>query len=137
GQIAYDQWVLHGKSAPVQMQSKTISFVAPGFVEPIVYGLGKQLSNGRTPTVWWSGQPRVSTNDFKVQVRNGLPRSLGVLRASATQNSVPFKGGTLLLGGATTVVASFQLDAMGQVMVPIPVLPGMVGTTVNYQAFFR
>jgi hypothetical protein len=137
GQIAYNQWVQHGKSAPVQMQSASITIATPGFVEPIVYGLAKTLSNGRTPTVWWAGEPRLSTNNFKVQVRNALPRSLGVLRSSPTTQSVPFKGGTLLLGGVTGVAASFQLDAMGQALVPIPVLPGMVGTAMNYQAFFR
>jgi hypothetical protein len=137
GQIAYDQWVAHGKSAPSQMQAVSIDFSAPHFVEPIAYGTPKRLSNGRVPTVSWTGTPRLTTNDFHVQVRNGLPRSLGRIEASYTSNSVPFKGGTLLLGGARTIVGMFQLDAQGQALVPVPVLPGMVGTARNYQAFFR
>jgi hypothetical protein len=137
GQVAYNQWVQTGKSAPKLMQSVSIDFAAPGFVPPIAYGRAKVLSNGRTPGLAWTGEPRLSTNNFAIEVRNALPRSVGVLETSTTSNSVPFKGGTLLLGGMHTAYASFQLDQHGQAVVPVPVLPAMVGTSHNYQAFFR
>jgi hypothetical protein len=137
GQTAYDQWVLHGKSAPVQMRQVTIDFSAPGYVSPIIYGAAKVLSNGRTPLIGWTGEPRLSTNNFTVDVKNAMPTSLGVVESSAISNSVPFKGGTLLLGGARAQVGMFQVDAQGHASVQVPVVPGMVGTSKNYQAFFR
>jgi hypothetical protein len=137
GIIAYNQWVLHGKSAPVLMQTTTVEFATSSHLPPIPYGTAKTLSNGRTPVLTWTGTPTLTANNFVMQVKNGLPRSTGVLRSSPTTNSVPFQGGTLLLGGVRTDVATFQLDQMGQASLPILVLPGMIGTQLNYQAFFR
>ena len=53
------------------------------------------------------------------------------------QASIPFQGGTLLLGGARTRVANFQFDALGSATIPIPVTAAMVGRASNYQAIFR
>ncbi|MBL8862773.1 MAG: hypothetical protein JNK02_12305 [Planctomycetes bacterium] len=137
GLVAYDQWVQHGKSAPVLKGSASVNLLSNPCVAPIQYGLGKRLSNGRTPGVSWSGNPSVSGSGFAVVVRNGLPNSFGQLRAAPASASVPYQGGTLLLGGPLTTVASFQLDGTGQALVPIPLTPGMAGTQVHYQAFFR
>jgi hypothetical protein len=137
GTIAYNQWVMHGKSAPVQMQTTTVDFVVPSCPPPIPYGLAKTLSNGRTPVLTWSGTPSLTQQNFVMEVKNGLPRSTGVLRSSPTTNSVPFQGGTLYLGGTRVDVANFQLNQQGQASIPILVTPLMIGTQVNYQAFFR
>jgi hypothetical protein len=137
GQVAYDQWVQHGRSAPVLKGSDSVDFTQHTYVRPIQYGVGKRLSNGRTPGLAWSGVPSISGAGFSAVVRNGLPGSLGVLRSSPIQASVPFQGGRLLLGAPMTSVASFQLDSTGQALLPIALSPGMIGSELNYQAFFR
>jgi ribosomal protein L18 len=137
GQVAYDQWVLHGRSAPVLKASTSVALAANTCVEPIQYGVAKRLSNGRTPGLAWSGSASVSGPGFALVVRNGLPGSFGLLRASPAPASIPFQGGTLLLAGPLTTVASFALDATGQALIPIALAPGMAGTEANYQAFFR
>jgi len=137
GQVAYDQWVAHGKSAPVLKGSDTVDFATHSYVQPIQYGLAKRLSNGRTPGLAWSGVPSVSGAGFSAVVRNGLPGSLGVLRSSPIQASIPFQNGRLLIGTPMTTVANFQLDSTGQALVPIALYAGLVGSQINYQAFFR
>jgi hypothetical protein len=135
GLAAYNLWVTFGKSAPVLMQTSTIDFASPGCVPPIAYGLAKELSNSVTPSLTWTGLPSLALNNLHLVVKDGLPRSQGMLQASPTSNSVPFKGGTLLLGGVRTTIANFQLNTLGEVSLPITL--GMPGTSMNYQAFFR
>ncbi|MCY2961723.1 MAG: multiheme c-type cytochrome [Planctomycetota bacterium] len=137
GLLAYNQWVLHGKSAPILKGSSVVNFAVNSCVPPIQYGAAKRLSNGRTPALAWSGVPSVSGVGFAAVVRNGLPNSYGALRAAPATASVPFQGGTLLLGGPITNVVNFVLDGTGQALLPIAMAPGMVGVQTNYQAFFR
>lgn len=137
GLIAYQQWVNHGKSEPVLKGSSTVNLGTPTCVPPIAYGVAKRLSNGRRPVLAWSGVPSVGGVGFAVVVRNGLPGSFGQLKAAPASASVPFQGGTLLLGGPISTVASFQLDPTGQALLPIAMAPGMIGVQTNYQAFFR
>lgn len=137
GLVAYNEWVAHGKSAPVLKGSTVVDLTAASCVPPIQYGVAKRLSNGRLPVLSWSGAPSVGGGGFAVVVRNGLPGSFGKLSAAPASASVPFQGGTLLLGGPITTVANFQLDPTGQALLPIALAPGMVGTEVHYQAFFR
>lgn len=137
GQIAYQQWVQHGMSAPVLKGSATVDFTTGSCVPPIVYGQGKTMSNGQRPEVSWSGTPSVSGIGFAVVVRNGLPNAFGLLRTAPLTATTPFQGGTLYLGGPTLTVANFQLDPMGQALLPIVMTPALIGTSTNYQAFFR
>lgn len=137
GQFAYDEWVAHGKSAPVLKQSEVISLVASSCPPPIQYGLAKKLSNGRRPGLSWTGTPSVSGPGFRLVVRNGLPRSFGIVQWSSAMHSVPFKGGTLLIAPPLTTLASFQLDDTGQQLVTVPLSPSLVGVARNFQAFFR
>ncbi len=137
GQVAYDQWVMHGRSAPVLKGSTLVDLFANTCADPIAYGVAKTLSNGRKPGLSWSGMPSVSGLGFALVVRNALPGSFGKLRSSPISASVPFQGGTLLLAGPITNVADFQLDSTGQALIPIVLSPALIGTTRNYQAFFR
>lgn len=137
GLVAYNQWVLHGKSAPILKGSAVVDFTANTCVPPIAYGAAKRLSNGQIPALSWSGTPSVGGIGFALVVRNGNPNSTGLVRSGPLSASVPFEGGTFLLGGPLTTVAHFQLDAMGQALLPIAMNPGMIGLQTNYQAFFR
>jgi len=137
GVTAYNLWVANGKSAPVQMQTRTISLLAPSTIEPIAYGLPKVMSNGGKPRLSWTGSPSILTNNFNLVVSQGLPTASGIVQQCATSNSVPFNGGTLLLGSPRPRIATFLLDGAGATTIPIVVTPLMVGTELNYQAFFR
>ena len=137
GYTAYNLWVANGKSAPVQMQTKTISLLAPSAVEPIAYGVPKVMSNGGKPRLSWTGTPSLLQNNFNLVVSQGLPAAQGIVQQCATSNSVPFNGGTLLLGAPRPRIASFLLDGAGSATIPVLVTPAMVGTELNYQAFFR
>jgi hypothetical protein len=137
GQTAYDQWVLQGKSAPVLMQVTNLQVIVPSCLPPIVYGLAKQRTNGDWPSVSTLGQPTLTSNDLRVVVQKATPAQSGVLFYGTEQTSVPFHGGTLLLGGTLQRQGSFTADANGRAEVPCNVYPGMLGTARMYQAIFR
>lgn len=137
GLAAYNQWVAQGKSAPAFMRSLTIDLVTPPCVDPIVFGVSKPLSTSGSPKLGWTGVPSLSVNNFKLTIQGGYPSATGLLDSSATSTSVAFKGGTLYLGGTHARLGGFQLDGSGAISIPITVLPLMIGTSVNYQAFFR
>jgi len=137
GLVAYDQWVAQGKSAPVLKGSAVVDFTANTCVPPIEYGAAKVMSNGQRPVLTSTGVPSVGGIGFALVVRNALPNAYGLVRSGPLSASLPFQGGTLLLGGPLTTVANFQLDGTGQALLPIAMNPGMIGLQTNYQAFFR
>ncbi len=137
GLVAYNAWVAQGMSAPILKGSAVVDFTANTCVPPIAYGAAKVLSDGRVPVLTWSGSPSASGLGFAAVVRTGLPGSYGMLRSAANTASIPFQGGKLLLAGPISNVASFRLDPTGQILIPIPIAPAMIGMQRNYQAFFR
>jgi hypothetical protein len=137
GTTAYNQWVAHGKSAPVAMKSGTIDLQNGACPPPIGIGLSKQLAAGGYPALTSQGSPTVLLNNFAVRVQNGKPGVLGVLFRSVTPATTPYASHTLYLGPPLTRVNTFHLDGAGNVTIPISVLPSMVGTPVYYQAIFR
>ena len=137
GTKAYNQWVMHGKSAPVLMQSASIGIVDGDCVTPLPLGVSKQLAAGGYPSLGWTGTPTVAAQDFAVALSNGKPNVLGVLYSSPLTATNPFVGAKLYLAPPLTRVAKFHLNATGSVSVPIPVTPAMIGTAKNYQIVFR
>lgn len=137
GLNAYNLWLSLGKSAPTQMRTQTLNLSGTTAVEPIAYGVAKTMSNNGKPVLGWSGSPRLLTNNFNLVVSQGLPAAQGIVQMSPNSNSVPFNGGTLLLGLPRTRIASFLLDGAGTASIPVPISPAMVGTEQNFQAFFR
>ncbi len=137
GLQAYNQWVAHGKSAPVLKANETVILATDTCFPPIAYGTAKPLSNGDVPSLAWSGTPSYSVNNFKLELDDCLPRRMGYVCSSPTSASTPFGGGTLLLGGSPAFVRRFMFDIAGQASIPIPVTIGMVGSALNYQVFFR
>lgn len=136
GLDAYNLWVAHGKSAPVLMQTDTVSFAAPGCLPPINYGLAKQRTNGEYPNVTFLGSPSVAANNFRVVVEKAQPFQNVTLFTSPTQTSIPYRGGTYLLGGSVTRRATAQADVNGRVEFVFPLTGGMINTALNFQAFF-
>ncbi|MBK7877363.1 MAG: hypothetical protein IPJ77_16760 [Planctomycetes bacterium] len=137
GLDAYNLWVSKGKSTPILMQTQSIVLGAASCLPPIQYGLAKQRVNGDYPSVSTLGTPSFAVNDLKIAVDKATPFQNGVLFFSAQQGSLPFHGGTLLLGGTIARRGVFTADATGHAELAIPIAPGMINTVRNYQAIFR
>jgi len=137
GQIAHDQWVATGRSAPLPMGARTIDLASPGCRVPIPLGVSKALAAGGYPRLFSSGTPRVSANDFAIEIRSAWPNALAVLLRSDATATTPYAGATLYLAQPLTRVGSFHFDPAGAATIPIPVTPGMAGTELHFQAIFR
>ncbi|MAF65687.1 MAG: hypothetical protein CMJ84_08525 [Planctomycetes bacterium] len=139
GQIAYDQWVLHGKSAPATMRRETHELSGPSSCPPpIPYGSPAETSGGNLPSVQWGGKPSLLSGGFSLQLTESTPFSNGVLLSSANSDSEPFGGGTLYLAQPLTRVASFTTDAAGtSPALAIAIDASMVDTNRYYQFWVR
>jgi len=136
GQNAYDQWVLHGKSAPILMSSVNVNLTQASTHTPIPYGLAKTGSNNLVPSLASQGTPSYAVANFKLVVTNGIPGQAGVILQSSASASVAFQGGTKFVADPSLPVASYVLDANGQAVVPIAISPSMIGSELYYQAEF-
>jgi hypothetical protein len=137
GQVAYDQWVLAGKSRPVLMKTATILLSSQDCMPPEGFGLAKQLAAGGFPELVAQGSPTISAGNFAVQVKGGKPGVLGVLFRSQASNTTPYAGHILYLASPFVRVANFNLDSNGDATIPIAVTPAMIGIPSYYQAVFR
>ncbi len=137
GQTAYDQWVQHGKSAPMLMASTTLDLAIGACPDPIPYGRGKTTSNGTEPVIRKLGTPTLSANNFRLQIQGGKPNQFGVLFWSNGPATVPFFGGTRYIATPLARQGTFNLSANGSTVIAIPVTSAMVDTRRYYQAYFR
>jgi hypothetical protein len=136
GQVAYDQWVAHGKSAPVLMSGVTLDLTQPSSLTPIPYGLAKTGSNSLVPSLSYQGVPSEGAANFMLHVTQGIPGQSGVILESTASASTRYYGGTKFVADPTTQAASYTLDGNGEALIPITISPAMVGTTRYYQAVF-
>jgi len=137
GQIAYDQWVANGKSAPVQLKTASIDLVAGDCRDPLPIGVSKQLAAGGYPRLETRGLPTLTANNFLVEVHNAKPNAPVVLFRSGATATTPYVGATLYLAAPVVRVGRTTLDGAGRASFAIPITPSMVGTQINYQALFR
>lgn len=145
GLLAYNEWVAHGKSAPVLKESETVLLASDVCLPPIAYGSAKKLEDGTLPSLGWSGTPSLSANNFKLEIEDCFPSGpgvslvprMGAVYSSPTSASTPFSGGTMLLGGSPTLVGRFAFRPTGDATFPITVTAPMVGTALNYQVLYR
>lgn len=137
GQVAYNQWLATGKSRPLLMRAGSIDLGAPSCNAPVLYGLAKRLSNGRTPALSSSGSPSVSGPGLQLHVVSGMPNQLALALWSPVSASLPFNGGTLYLGNPTQRLPAITLGATGTGTIPVPLAPGMAGSARNYQVVMR
>jgi hypothetical protein len=137
GQIAYNQWVQHGKSRPTRMLEGAISFGAGACVEPVEYGLGKRGSNHRIPHLLAVGSPSVSGAGFSLRLESGVPGALAMVLWSPVSATTPFAGGTMYLGGTTARLGLATLNSFGVAQFPVPLNPALANVARNYQAVLR
>lgn len=111
--------------------------LVPPCAEPVVYGTGKTTSSGLVPTLSFTGRPRASTNDFMIQLDEGIAGASAILFSGRAQNAAPFFGGTLYVTRPFRREMQFQLDFLGSASLPISVSQAMVGTTRYYQIWLH
>lgn len=137
GQVAYDQWLRHGKSAPVRMAGVFVDLEAPLCPPPIVYGLAKTSSLGQRPVLTWSGIASVSGPGFSLELQDAVPGQYGVAFWSDSAASQPFQGGKLYLAPPLHRLPPFLTDAVGAASVPVPLPSAWIGTQKRFQLFYR
>ncbi len=104
---------------------------------PIAYGVPKTNSIGLQPRLRSTGVPSLFGADFELTVSSGVPNKLGMALSSSARANIPFGGGTLHLMPPIQRLPPVQLDANGAATIPIAITPAMVGTTLDYQFWFR
>jgi len=100
------------------------------------YGQGKINSLGLEPKLGYTGEATEVTG-LAVTVRDAIPNAPGLIFWGTQSNSVPFCGGTLLIGGKLTRLNAFFLDGNGAGSQDVLVDAGMVGATRYFQFWYR
>ncbi|HTF88400.1 MAG TPA: S8 family serine peptidase [Planctomycetota bacterium] len=104
---------------------------------PVPYGSAKTNSQGQQPQLRSTGVPSLFGADFELTVTNGIPGKIGIALESSSRANIPFGGGTLLLQPPLHRYPPVQFDANGAVSIAVPITPAMVGTTRDFQFWFR
>ena len=134
--MAYDQWVKHGRSAPVEMALATIDLAAPPCPQPLEFGPAREGSVG-APALGWSGLPSASGPGFALEVTGGPPGVLALALSAehARRNALPGGGFTFLV--QPVKVGAVALDASGAGSIPVPVSSALVGARRYFQVLLR
>jgi hypothetical protein len=106
-------------------------------VDPIAYGQGKLNSVGGIAFLTSFGAPSEAAGSFSIDVNQAVPNTFGILISSASSASVPFLGGTRLVGTPFQRELVFQTDALGFGSALLPVPAGSSGTDRYFQAWYR
>ena len=130
-------WNMFGKSGPVLMAQLDLDLTSSSCTPPLPYGLGKLTSLDERAELAASGQPSVAAGNFALELSNGIPNQSGVYFTGMESAGRPYAGGWLLVGGPLVRSAVFMLDGQGEATIPLSVTPGMVGTRMYFQGFFR
>jgi len=136
GQVAWRVWDQLGKSAPVEMASRTLDLVVGNCPTPVVYGLGKESTEGLYPRIGWQGVPSAAAGSFTLTLSSSRAGQLALLFEGDAPQSVAFAGGTLLAAHAHAVGRT-MIHADGSASITLPVTAADVGTERCYQFLFR
>jgi len=109
----------------------------PVFPPPLAYCSGKVNSIGLAPQIAWTGTPSVTTNDFALETTHLLGPKPGLVFHGSGQAVIPFFNATLctnppLVRGPVTLS-----DTFGFFQQPLTYQVGEIGTTRNYQWWYR
>jgi hypothetical protein len=106
-------------------------------VPPVNYGVGKLNSVGGIATLSTFGSPSEAVGAFTVDINQAVPNTFGIIISAASPASVPFLGGTRLVGVPFQRELIFQTDALGFASAVLPVPAGSSGTDRYFQAWYR
>ena len=104
---------------------------------PKVYGTAKINSSGLGASIGWTGSPSLKANDFKITLRNGPPGEKGLVFWGASPKAGPFYGGWMLVSRPQQRGRRFTIGTFGFATAPVPIGPGMVGSTRYYQCWYQ
>ena len=104
---------------------------------PVAYGIGKVSSAGGLVTIGWSGVPSLTQDNFAVTLAGALPGEFVIGFFGFEPGRKPLWGGNLYVAPPLVRLPLQVLDATGGTSYPIPVQPGMVGSTIYYQLYTR
>ena len=136
GQVAYDQWRKHGRSAPVVMAVADVDLADAPCAEPVAYGPARPGTAG-APSLAWSGTPSASGPGFALEITGGPPGApVRVFWSDRTRRSSLPGGGFRFLVDPVPG-PGVRLDGNGAAAIPIPVTAGMVGERRYYQVLLR
>ncbi len=136
GRIAWQMWDLFGRSAPVEMASRTLDLAAPGCPTPVVYGLGKESTEQRYPRIGWQGDPSAAAGSFVLTLENARAGQIAMLLEGDAPASVPFAGGRVLVA-PVVVRGRARIGNDGRAVITLPVMGAEVGTERCFQFLFR
>jgi hypothetical protein len=105
--------------------------------QPVPYGVAKTTSWGQQPFIYWTGQNSLLENDLVIGLEGATPFQLTVNFWGTGTSTVPFANGTIWIAAPLNRGPVQMLDEFGHTERPIVIDPSMVGTTRNYQWFFR
>ena len=83
-----------------------------------------------------TGMASLFGDDFELTLGAGVPNAKCWMIVGHGRASLPFGAGTLLVAPPIQRLPAPLLDASGSMRLQIPITPGMVGTTLNYQCLF-
>lgn len=113
--------------------------IALGDCPPIeILGTAKTNSQSSSATMVSSGTPSVSYANFELSVPfGGIGGAPAILFYGTQPIATPFFGGTLYAGGPLKRDLTTTFGIFGDLYVPIPVTPAMVGQTRVYQLWYQ
>ncbi len=103
----------------------------------VQYCVGKTNSLGLVADLSAHGFPNVSANQFELRVKNAVPNKFGLVFWGTSQANLAFMGGTLCVHPPITRLPVVALDSNGSVSIPIALDSSMVGTTRDWQFWYR
>lgn len=133
GRTAYEQWLLHGKSAPVSMAEGHIRLSSSRPPDPISFGPPVNAA-GRTPVLAWK-PGRVGRGVLTLD--GGAPGSWVRVAWSDSPGRTLLPGGQYLLLEKPIPAGLLRLDASGSGSLPIPTATGESGPGIYIQGFAR
>ena len=101
------------------------------------YCVAKQTSGGSTPTVGSTGTPSLAANDFVVTLTGAEPNKNGLVFFGPVKAANPFFGGTKCVANPVKRTPVQTTSGTGTASFAVAIDPAMVGTTRNYQWWFR
>ena len=131
GSVEFGGWTVD------DIEVASLEPVSGSCIPPISYGFGKLNSNFDVAFLSVNGLPSEAAGSFTFDINGLVPNVFGMMFSSASADSIPFGGGTRLVGFPVQREGVFNSDNFGYASAFQPVAAGSSGTTRFYQAWYR
>lgn len=133
GRTAYEQWLLHGKSAPAAMASDQLRLSNQRPPAPISFGPPSQDPGGGPTLGWRPG----SSGPGMLTLEGGPPGAWVRISWSETARRTLLADGNFLLLEQPIPGGILRLDGNGAGSLPVPPRAASAGTEIYIQGFVR